>query len=194
MGLPAPDTATILFLGEISAVSDIRQQRSRAEGIWKNSVETWNRNAGCTRFDEKKAQLLRTVSSYRALPGVERDMLKALETRKRDLQLQKHLEAHKISRARIDGIGDGRKMILRSFGIETAWDIKPNVVKAVPGFGPVLTDKLTARGDAPSRGALALIPMPLRTQRTSLKSAPRSQCAEARWRRSSSRVSESWRP
>jgi DNA-binding helix-hairpin-helix protein with protein kinase domain len=33
-------------------------------------------------------------------------------------------------------------MTLRSFGIETAWDVKQNVVQTVPGFGPVLTDKL----------------------------------------------------
>jgi hypothetical protein len=32
--------------------------------------------------------------------------------------MQKHLEAHKLSKANIDSIGDGRKMMLRSFGIE----------------------------------------------------------------------------
>jgi hypothetical protein len=50
--------AAILFFGEVSAASDIRQQRSRAEGIWKNSVESWNRNTSCTRFDEKNGELL----------------------------------------------------------------------------------------------------------------------------------------
>jgi hypothetical protein len=136
--------AGILFFGEVSGAADIRQQRSSAEAIWKRSIENWNRDAGCGRFDEKKSELLRAAASYRALPGTERDMLRALENQKRDLQMQKHLEAHKISRARIDGVGDGRKMTLRSFGVETAWDIKTNVIKAVPGFGPVLTGKLTA--------------------------------------------------
>jgi DNA-binding helix-hairpin-helix protein with protein kinase domain len=57
--------------------------------------------------------------------------------------MQKHLEAHKVSKANIDSIGEGRKMTLRSFGIETAWDIKYHSVIAVPGFGPMLTNKLT---------------------------------------------------
>jgi DNA-binding helix-hairpin-helix protein with protein kinase domain len=59
------------------------------------------------------------------------------------LQKQKHLEKHKISKATIESIGDGRKMTLRSFGIETAWDITSNEIMAVPGFGPMLTKKLT---------------------------------------------------
>src|SRR5262249_36645831 len=63
--------------------------------------------------------------------------------RKRDLQMQKHLEKHKLSKATIESIGDGRKMTLRSFGIETAWDVTSNKIVAVPGFGPMLTKKLT---------------------------------------------------
>ena len=69
-------------------------------------------------------------------------MLQTLENKKRDLQMQKLLEAHKLSNANIDNIGDGRKMTLRSFGIETAWDVKSHSIKMVPGFGPVLTKKL----------------------------------------------------
>jgi DNA-binding helix-hairpin-helix protein with protein kinase domain len=38
---------------------------------------------------------------------------------------------------------DGRKMTLRSFGVETAWDVKSTEIMAVPGFGPALTKKLT---------------------------------------------------
>jgi DNA-binding helix-hairpin-helix protein with protein kinase domain len=134
--------AGILFFGEVTGAAAIRQRRSSAEGVWKTSIENWNRNAGSARFDDKTGELLRAAASYRALPGIERDMLRTLENKKRDLQMRKHLEAHKIGRAKIDGVGDGRKMTLRSFGIETAWDIKHNAVKAVPGFGPVLTEKL----------------------------------------------------
>ncbi len=134
--------AGILFFGEVSGVASIYQQRIRAEITWKKTIETWNHTAGSGSFDEKKASLLRTAVSYRALPGIERDMLQALENKKRDLQMQKHLETHKLSNANIDSIGDGRKMTLRSFGIETAWDVKSHLVKVVPGFGPVLTKKL----------------------------------------------------
>ncbi len=57
--------------------------------------------------------------------------------------MQRYLENHKLSRATIESIGDSRKMTLRSFGIETAWDIKSTKIMAVPGFGPMLTSKLT---------------------------------------------------
>jgi len=56
--------------------------------------------------------------------------------------MQKHLESHHIAQASIDSIGDGRKLTLRSFGIETAWDVKRQAVLKVPGFGSVLTSKL----------------------------------------------------
>jgi DNA-binding helix-hairpin-helix protein with protein kinase domain len=134
--------AGILFFGEVSGAAEIQRQRSRAESVWKSSIESWNRNAGSAKFDDKKGGLLRTAASYRALPGVERDMLLELERKKRDLQMKKHLEAHKLSNATIESIRDGRKMTLRSFGIETAWDVKTPSVRAVPGFGPVLTKNL----------------------------------------------------
>ena len=70
-------------------------------------------------------------------------MLAELERKKQDLQRRKYLKSYKIARASTDNIGDGRKLTLRSFGIETAWDVKREAVLNVPGFGPVLTRKLT---------------------------------------------------
>lgn len=135
--------AAILFFGEVSGAAAIAKQRSHAESDWKKAWESWNGNAGPGKFDDRRHALLQIAGSYRALPGAERDMLHALERKKRDLQMQKHLEAHKLARADIDSIGDGRKMTLRSFGIETAWDVNSHSVRAVPGFGPALTQKLT---------------------------------------------------
>jgi DNA-binding helix-hairpin-helix protein with protein kinase domain len=135
--------AGILFLREVSGLSAIRQQHAKAHSDWKSALENWSRVAGSGRFDEKKHDLLKIAGSYRALPGVETKMLQSLELRKLELQKQKHLEKHKISNATIESIGDGRKMTLRSFGIETAWDVTSNKIMAVPGFGPVRTKKLT---------------------------------------------------
>jgi DNA-binding helix-hairpin-helix protein with protein kinase domain len=135
--------AAILFFGEVSGIAALRQQRAKAQSDWKSSLESWNRVAGFGRFDEKKEALQKAAESYRALPAVEKEMLKSLELRKRELQLQKYLESHKLSNAVIDSIGDGRKMTLRSFGFESAWDITSNNVLSVPGFGQTLTKKLT---------------------------------------------------
>jgi len=68
-------------------------------------------------------------------------MLADLEWKKRDLQLRKHLESYKIARAKMESIGEGRKLSLRSFGIETAWDIDSRSVLAVR-LWPMLTSKL----------------------------------------------------
>jgi DNA-binding helix-hairpin-helix protein with protein kinase domain len=135
--------AGILFFARGTGAAAIRLQRSQAETIWKNSVENWNLDTGPRKFDEKKASLLRTATFYRTLPAMEVDMMQGLAKVKRNLQMQKQLEAHKLSKADIDGIGDGRKMTLRSFGIENAWDVNTRSVRTVPGFGPALTAKLT---------------------------------------------------
>jgi DNA-binding helix-hairpin-helix protein with protein kinase domain len=134
--------AGIVFFGEVTGAAAINRQRSDAESVWRHSIESWDREAGCRKFDDKKNDLLQTAASYRALPSDERNMLQAVEEKKRDLQMQKYLESHKLSRANIESIGDGRKMTLRSFGIETAWDVKSHSVRALPGFGPMLTGKL----------------------------------------------------
>jgi DNA-binding helix-hairpin-helix protein with protein kinase domain len=47
-----------------------------------------------------------------------------------------------LTRARIPGIGAGRKATLASYGIENAWDVTAGKVRGVPGFGEGLTRKL----------------------------------------------------
>jgi DNA-binding helix-hairpin-helix protein with protein kinase domain len=135
--------AAVLFLGGETGRNDILQTKSQAERQWQDALSNWQRQAGPDAFEEKRRALDRTAASYRTLPTAEREMLATLERRKRDLQLRKHLESHKIVRASIDSIGDGRKLTLRSFGIETSWDIKREAILKVPGFGPALTRKLT---------------------------------------------------
>ncbi len=134
--------AAFMFFGEVSGISDILRQCAKAESDWKGTLENWNSSAGSRKFAEMKDDLLKAAASYRALPGIEKDMLQKLELSKRDLQMRKYLESRKISPANIDSIGDGRKMTLRSFGIETAWDVSHRII-SVPGFGQMLTKKLT---------------------------------------------------
>ena len=62
------------------------------------------------------------------------------EARKREEYLDRFL----IRRARIAGIGPAKTATLASYGVETAADIKPNAVRAVPGFGEAMTAKLLA--------------------------------------------------
>jgi DNA-binding helix-hairpin-helix protein with protein kinase domain len=62
--------------------------------------------------------------------------LDQLKQDQRQLQLDRFLDRFDIEGAQIEGIGPGRKRTLESYGIETAKDIVPSRVSAVPGFGP----------------------------------------------------------
>ena len=62
-----------------------------------------------------------------------------------DKQREQFLDGCKIGgREKIAGIGPSRISTLASFGIETAWDIQPHKVLAIPGFGPSMVTKLVA--------------------------------------------------
>jgi DNA-binding helix-hairpin-helix protein with protein kinase domain len=93
-------------------------------------------------LEQKRAELYRHADEYRRLPALEASRLDDLERRKREIQLCKHLEGHLLARARILGIGDGRKATLASYGIENAWDVVDHKIRVVPGFGDELTQKL----------------------------------------------------
>jgi DNA-binding helix-hairpin-helix protein with protein kinase domain len=58
------------------------------------------------------------------------------------LQLNRFLDRFELEDAKIEGIGPGRKRTLESYGIETAEDIVPQRVSAVPGFGPKMIERL----------------------------------------------------
>jgi DNA-binding helix-hairpin-helix protein with protein kinase domain len=72
---------------------------------------------------------------YRNLSAdLQRD-LQRLEIDQRQLQLQAYLEGHFIDTAQIPGIRATDRMALESYGIETAADVTPAAIEAVPGFG-----------------------------------------------------------
>ena len=134
--------AGILFFSDTQGANDLKASLTKAQHDWNRALGDWTFDAGSGRFDRKKNELLETANKYRELPSVERDMLRQLELRKQELQMRVHLENKKIALARIPNIGDSRTMTLRSFGIQTAFDVAKSRVMNVPGFGPSLTDNL----------------------------------------------------
>lgn len=136
--------AGYLMFGGNEAHLQLRAARDRAESEWKQLGGEWELETGPSRFEAKRTHLMELVKEYRGLPARESALLQDLERRRRDIQLQRFLEGHRIGRARIEGIGDGRKATLASFGIETAFDVTVRTVRGVPGFGEVLTSNLAA--------------------------------------------------
>src|SRR6266404_1301836 len=102
--------AGVLFFGGENRQNDVLRRKLQTERQWQEALGDWERDAGPGAFEQKRSDLGRTVASYRALPNLEREMLAALEQKKRELQLRRHLESYAIARASIDNIGDSRKL------------------------------------------------------------------------------------
>ena len=70
--------------------------------------------------------------------------MQGLASHRRHEQLQAHLETFEIATAKVPGVGRAKVATLLSFGIETAADVDPARVEAVPGFGPKTAAALVA--------------------------------------------------
>jgi len=93
-------------------------------------------------FDVELNALKKKKVAYQNLPLVRAKELEDLKLNIREDQLNKYLEQFEIKTASLKNIGEGRKQMLLSFGIETASDIVAKTVAKVPGFGPTFTQTL----------------------------------------------------
>lgn len=154
-GLSAAFLGLILAGFMVFGGGDARQPlyaaKVRAEAYWNDVLNEWEMEAGPGRFERKRAELRKLVSEYRNLPALERNRLEELNRRKEETQRQRFLEGHLIARAKISGIGEGRKATLASYGIEDAWDVMYHKICAVPGFGDVMATNLVAWREAIER-------------------------------------------
>src|SRR5260221_10148842 len=121
---------------------DIEKKASDARTRWQNLQNTWSTYTSHKDFSDQLGLLDNLRSQYEALPQKRLHALHRLESDKYRIQLHVHLDACRISHARIKGIGDARKATLQSYGIETAADITDQRVLAVPGFGRVALQNL----------------------------------------------------
>ncbi len=99
---------------------------------------------GLTELVTVKTDVEAWIRSYRDL---DRDLAQNIQKLKASREARKreeYLDRFLIRRARIAGIGPAKTATLASYGVETAADIKPNAVRAVPGFGEAMTAKLLA--------------------------------------------------
>lgn len=119
-----------------------REAMRIAEERWRSLSERWNRDASDKGFSDQFQKLERERNELHHLPQLRQKRYQELERNREHQQLRHFLERFEIDRATIRGIGPGRKVVLESYGIETAWDITEKRVLAVPGFGPSLTRQL----------------------------------------------------
>ena len=120
-----------------------KQEKSRAQQALNDLVRQAKQVAGPEGYRSRKDELTRLRDEYRGLADAEKKELLHLQSTAEQRQRQKFLEKFFIDSADISGIGPARKATLRSFGIETAADVKKSRVMQVKGFGESLTRGLT---------------------------------------------------
>jgi len=117
------------------------QSLKDAEANWNKTKSYWDKESGDTYFNSKFNEL---ENVYRELLGLDNAFLRekqALERNIKEYQLNKFLDRFNIAGAKLNGIGDGLKAQLASFGIETAADITRKIY-GIPGFGEVRINTL----------------------------------------------------
>jgi hypothetical protein len=122
----------------------LRQDRSQANSSWRIVQDAWTRQAGNSQYLEIKKGAEDLIRALADLPNEERRGIQLLEQKKKEAQLNRHLDRFLIAHARIRKIGSGRKATLASFGIETAADIDRLKISSIQGFGPSLISELMA--------------------------------------------------
>lgn len=141
-GLALTAGAAFMLFRSADLKTRFRNEHSIAKAGWVEQHKLWLSQAGPETFEKRKDHYLALANTHSGLPAKEREKLQVLDQKKRQLQLVKHMEAHLVDRAKIPGIGQGRKATLASYGFENAWDVQHQAVINVPGFGPSLTGEL----------------------------------------------------
>ena len=114
-------------------------QLEEAENEWKQTASRYEQS-----FDGLKCALERLKTDYLSLKPQYEQEYRELERNKEATQRVQFLQTQFISDHTIEDIGPTREAVLRSNGIETAYDIEQDRILAIKGFGRRLTDKLVA--------------------------------------------------
>ena len=80
--------------------------------------------------------------AFHALDFERQKKIDELNRQVRERQLRRHLESCSIRAGIVSGIGPAKEMALKSYGIDTAYDLTAGSILQVPGFGPSLATKL----------------------------------------------------
>jgi DNA-binding helix-hairpin-helix protein with protein kinase domain len=108
----------------------------QTRGVWQGLEAKWRQVADNSTFLQSRNDAEGIARRLQGSSTEEADRLAGLKTKQRDLQLKRFLERFYIAHAKIKGIGDTRKITLRSFGVETAADVERHNIEQINGFGP----------------------------------------------------------
>ena len=109
-----------------------------ASSGYKEAETTLDRSAETPgTFLAEKKRLETAKTEFQDLGPQKAKRLAALQSGRERKQRQHFLERFRIEDATISGIGPKNKLILRTWGVEDAWDIEIGKISSIKGFGPV---------------------------------------------------------
>ena len=144
----------VMFLGSLSGHHDRmakyhaslkreKQEQLRAAQLsWNTALDEWRREASRDHFERALSEAEKLHEMLKAFPERQRRLVNELEQRRYDRQLQDYLDRFQINQANISSINRNIATTLRSYGIETAADVRKLKAMHVPGIGPVRGDNL----------------------------------------------------
>lgn len=131
-----------LAMNAPSAVANVEAAERRARKSWSDLEERFRKAAGNENFERVRRDGEALVRLLQALPVEETRRLAEFDTKRRDGQMLRHLERFNIDRVKIKGIGNARKLTLKSYGIESAADVSQRRIESIHGFGPSIAQAL----------------------------------------------------
>ena len=121
------------------AYQDAHRELEEAENEWRGTAAGYEQS-----FDRVKRSLESLKVDCLGLKPRYEQEYRELEMNKESAQRAQFLRSQLISDSEIRDIGPTLKAALRSYGIETAYDIKQEQIRAISGFGPKRTGILMA--------------------------------------------------
>jgi DNA-binding helix-hairpin-helix protein with protein kinase domain len=130
----------------------ITEAHDAASARWDKAEKEWLLKAGPAVYDQRKTVLVNLREEWNQVPTVRLRKLAELDRDRERAQRLRFLDAFEVEKAKIEGIGKGRKLTLASYGIETAADVTQSALTQVPGFGPKMQARMLAwRSDVEKR-------------------------------------------
>ncbi len=124
----------------VENADELRAQRALLETVRTQSLAHYK--ALCADQAKDLAAAKAVVADARrrleAIPRLRAKRVGPPNASRGELQLLAHLRRHRVADLKVSGVGVERRQTLIANGIETAADVAPGVVSALPGFGPVL--------------------------------------------------------
>jgi DNA-binding helix-hairpin-helix protein with protein kinase domain len=119
-----------------------RDRFEKSDGGVQAELDAFIRRNNLTEIFQVRADLDAEIAAYKRIDDDLARELRTFSSTREARQRAAYLDQFDVRRASISGIGPAPTATLISFGIETAADVDWSTVRAVPGFGEVMTQKL----------------------------------------------------